>query len=138
MSKAHDPDLAEKDETPVAPPEEESKTISPFVIMQRGFGTVDPADSNRVVFEDFSPRVMPSDAPDEEVDLDELVIPKGLSVLAPASSSESPPPTEPPPSEEPASPEATEDQLPFPMTPSLPEPPAVVPGDGKPNPPASG
>ena len=59
----------------------EPKTITPFKVINRGEDTVDRDD--RVVFADFSPKVLPADAPDEEV----VVVPKDGSAMAPASSS---------------------------------------------------
>lgn len=130
MSQSHDPDLRETDEAPVVPVKE-PRELNPFVIMQRGMGTVDPSDDNRVIFEDYSPRVVPSDAPDDDdFELDIPSIPKGLSVLAPADSSVSSETTEPQ-SEPPVSPVSTEDPLPFPM-PELPSP-AVEQDAGKRN-----
>lgn len=133
MSPSHNPDLDEQ--PPIAPePEKEVRELNPFVRMDRGFATIDPTDPNSVVFEDFSLRVVPSDAPDQMVDTEIPTVPKGLSVLAPASSSELPPPTEPTKSED-----SAQDELPFPMpTPSLPSPSVAEPGDGKLNLPVSG
>jgi hypothetical protein len=113
----------------------EVREVSPFVIMHRGMGTVDPADPNRIVFEDYSPRVLPSDVPEEvPVELDEIIVPKGVSVTEPAPSSESPPTTEQPASETPV---PTAPPLPSPPVGPLPFPEAAETDDGKPNPPAS-
>jgi hypothetical protein len=75
--------------------------------MDRGFASVDPADPNSVVFEDFSPRVLDADAPDEVYEEPEIpTVPKVSSAPAPASSLASEPPTEPVKSETPVPPES--------------------------------
>jgi hypothetical protein len=87
------------------PVEDEARTVTPFVTFDRGFATVDPSDENRVVFEDFSPRVLKSDAPDEVYEAPEIpTVPKDSSAPEPASSSESPSTSEPVKSENPAPP----------------------------------
>lgn len=74
--------------------------MSPFVIMQAGEDSVDPSDPNSVLFEDYRPRVVPSDTPDEVmVEIEDLMVPKDVSVQVPASSSEPSPPAPPPESE---------------------------------------
>ncbi len=72
--------------------EEEIRTVHPFKLINRGEDTVVGEDNN-VIFSDFSPRVIPSDVPDEEID--DLVSPKDVSAREPAPSPELPPPTEP-------------------------------------------
>lgn len=64
----------------------EPREVSPFKIINRGEDTVDKND--RVVFADFSPKVVPSETPDREKS------PKGASAPRPARSKESPPKTE--------------------------------------------
>lgn len=59
----------------------EAKEVTPFQIIDRGEDTVNT--SGRVTFADFSPKVLPSEAPDEEL------VPKDVSAPAPAQSSES-------------------------------------------------
>lgn len=71
--------------------EDEARQINPFKIIQRGEDTIGPDDD--VQFADFSPRIVPSDTPDEEVTA--APSPKGESVMAPARSSVSQEKTEP-------------------------------------------
>lgn len=140
-----------------SPQPDEARTVSPFVRMDRGFASIDPSDPNNVVFEDFSPRVLDADAPDEVyVEPEISTIPKGSSAPVPASSSESPPPTEPPKLETPVPAESTPTQepvtepavgtvstppmptlgpLPFPTSPSTE---GAETGDGSPSPTEAG
>ena len=67
---------------------EDARTITPFKIIHRGEDTVDSDDVVR--FADFSPKVLPSDAPEEEG-----IAPKGESAPARASSLASRKKTEP-------------------------------------------
>lgn len=63
--------------------ESESRTLYPFKTIHRGDDTLGKDDE--ILFADFSPKVLPSDAPDEE----EPIAPKAESVPEPAPSSES-------------------------------------------------
>lgn len=67
---------------------DEPQELTPFRIINRGEDTLDA--SGNVQFADFSPRVLPSEVPDEVVE-----VPKAESVPAPVSSSESPETSEP-------------------------------------------
>ena len=66
----------------IDPEDDGVRKVNPFRIIRRGDDTIDP-DSD-IVFADFSPKVLPADAPDEVP-----AVPKGSSAVEPASSSES-------------------------------------------------
>lgn len=75
------------------PEESEARELHPFKIIQRGQDTV-AGDDETVVFADFSPRVVPADTPDREID--NSILPKAGSALVPAASeTELIPPIEP-------------------------------------------
>jgi len=74
---------------------DDAVSISPFVRMVPGEDSIDPADQSRVIFEDFRPRVLDADTPEEVLEDDIPTVPKGLSAAEPAPSSESPSPTAP-------------------------------------------
>ena len=75
------------------PEEPEARELHPFKIINRGQDTV-AGDDERVVFADFSPRVVPSETPDEEID--NTISPKAVSAPVPAESETgSTPPTAP-------------------------------------------
>lgn len=61
----------------------EPRTITPFKLINRGEDTLD--ENENVVFADFSPRVIPSETPDEVED----ILPKAESAPEPVPSSES-------------------------------------------------
>lgn len=63
----------------------EPQEIAPFKVIERGEDTV---INDQVVFADFSPRVLPADAPDE-VAVDEVTVPKEESAPEPVPSQES-------------------------------------------------
>lgn len=108
--------------------EDEPRILTPFIRMDRGLGTVDPNDPNRIAFDDFSPRVLASETPDEVVENLEIVpIPKASSAPEPVSSSGTPPVTTPPVSETPVLPEPPLGPLPIPSSKD------AEPGAGKPN-----
>lgn len=68
---------------------DEAQKLTPFKIINRGEDTLDSDDD--VIFADFSPKVLPADAPEE---VEEIPVPKDDSAPAPAPSSESPVKTE--------------------------------------------
>lgn len=66
---------------------EEARLVTPFQIIRRGEDSLDKDD--RVTFADFSPQVLPSDAPVEvEVDAEIETVPKDESAPEPAPSQE--------------------------------------------------
>jgi len=67
------------------PPEDEAVKVTPFKLIRRGDDTIDHEED--ITFADFSPRILPADAPDEN----DLVVPKDGSVPEPVPSPESPP-----------------------------------------------
>jgi hypothetical protein len=73
----------EKQVNAAAAPEGEPRIISPFMVITRGEDTVDP-ETEALIFADFSPTVLPSDA-QEEIP---VVIPKAESAPGRAPSSE--------------------------------------------------
>lgn len=86
----------------------EEREIFPFKIINRGEDTI-VGDDDNVVFSDFSPRTVPADVPDSEID--GIVSPKEESAPEPAASpvSTSTPPTEPTLSATPAQTPASEE-----------------------------
>lgn len=74
--------------------EREVRELHPFKTINRGEDTV-VGDDEKVIFADFSPRVIPAEVANEEID--EIISPKGSSAPAPVDSKipESTPPTEP-------------------------------------------
>ncbi len=77
---------------------DEPRTITPFKLINRGEDTLNLDE--QVVFADFSPRIVPADTPDEELE-EVVVVPKDESAPEPAASPESNPTTEPSSSETP-------------------------------------
>ena len=82
----------------MADEETEARTVTPFRVINRGEDTLDEHED--VVFADFSPRVLPSEVPDE--DIDGALNPKGVSAPERVSSPESTSTTEPTPTGTPA------------------------------------
>ena len=87
------------------PSEEDAVAINPFVLINRGEDSVIGKGNNeRVVFSDFSPKVLPADVPEEVTTVlpEEVGDPKDLSAPEGADSEPSTPtPTEPTSSENP-------------------------------------
>lgn len=87
---------------------DEPQELTPFRIVNRGEDTVD--SNNNVQFADFSPRVLPSEIPDEVVE-----VPKDESAPEPAPSSVSTETSEPVKSETPVpTPVVEDDGMPSP------------------------
>jgi hypothetical protein len=74
-----DPRTSQKDKIDLS----NAREITPFKIINRGEDTL---SGTNVVFSDFSPKVLPADAPDE---VEEIPVPKEESAPEPAPSSES-------------------------------------------------